>query len=65
MNALESVIQHCPYCGERIELLVDTSEGEQSYVEDCQVCCQPIAISVWLNDDEVLTVNVFTENDAY
>ena len=33
---------NCPYCGEGLELLLDTSAGEQAYVEDCAVCCRPI-----------------------
>jgi transcription elongation factor Elf1 len=36
---------HCPYCGERISMLVDTSVREQSYIEDCEVCCRPIQVS--------------------
>ena len=36
----------CPYCGERIDILVDPSIPEQSYIEDCQVCCRPITINV-------------------
>jgi hypothetical protein len=32
----------CPYCGEGFETQIDTSSGSASYVEDCQVCCQPI-----------------------
>jgi len=34
----------CPYCGEPIELAIDSSAGEQAYVEDCQVCCRPIEV---------------------
>jgi transcription elongation factor Elf1 len=35
----------CPYCRERISMLLDLSEnGVQSYIEDCEVCCQPIQI---------------------
>ena len=34
----------CPYCGESIEVQVDTSAGEQNYIEDCQVCCRPIEL---------------------
>jgi hypothetical protein len=37
----------CPYCGERIEIQVDGSAGEQSYVEDCSVCCRPIEMRVF------------------
>ena len=32
----------CPYCGEWIETVLDLSAGSQKYIEDCQVCCQPI-----------------------
>lgn len=34
----------CPYCGERISMLLDLSVGNQQYVEDCEVCCRPIVI---------------------
>lgn len=37
----------CPYCGEPLELDIDTSAGEQAYVEDCAVCCRPIDCRVW------------------
>ena len=36
----------CPYCWEAITMLVDSSVAEQEYVEDCEVCCNPIAIRV-------------------
>ncbi|HLT89606.1 MAG TPA: CPXCG motif-containing cysteine-rich protein [Woeseiaceae bacterium] len=35
----------CPYCGERLDIVIDVSAGGQSYVEDCAVCCRPIEIS--------------------
>jgi len=43
---LESVTVRCPYCGEDFETQVDCSAGSSDYVEDCQVCCQPIEISL-------------------
>ncbi|SHG46399.1 CPXCG motif-containing cysteine-rich protein [Flagellimonas flava] len=36
----------CPYCWEEISFLLDTSVSQQSYVEDCEVCCNPIEVSV-------------------
>ncbi len=46
-DALEQFIDiACPYCGEQIPVRLDLSAGDQSYVEDCQVCCQPIQIGV-------------------
>lgn len=41
----------CPYCGEWIGIVVDASVDEQSYVEDCQVCCRPIQLDVRLDED--------------
>jgi len=32
----------CPYCGESFAADVDTSAGNQDYIEDCPVCCRPI-----------------------
>jgi hypothetical protein len=45
----DGVAEHafdCPYCWERVTVLVDTSVPDQEYVEDCEVCCNPIAIHV-------------------
>jgi hypothetical protein len=36
----------CPYCGEPFETLLDLSAGSASYIEDCQICCQPIELGV-------------------
>jgi len=33
---------HCAGCGEWNETSVDNTAGRsQTYVEDCQICCQP------------------------
>jgi hypothetical protein len=34
-------------------MLLDLSAGGQSYVEDCEVCCNPISISFDSNDGEL------------
>ena len=44
MNGQEEISIICPYCGEPISVLVDTSIASQSYVEDCEVCCQPMML---------------------
>ena len=32
----------CPYCGAGVSIGIDPGGGrDQTYVEDCQVCCQP------------------------
>jgi hypothetical protein len=40
----------CPYCGERFATAIDLSGGSQSYIEDCQVCCQPIEMNLSVTD---------------
>ena len=57
----EAMIEHplaCPYCGESITMLLDLSVADQSYVEDCEVCCSPITLRVRVEDGEVVTFDV-------
>lgn len=54
----------CPYCGEKIDLLIDGSVEEQKYIEDCQVCCQPIALMVRMADDGRPRVHAAREDDG-
>lgn len=34
----------CPHCWEDISMLLDASVSSQKYIEDCEVCCNPIEI---------------------
>jgi hypothetical protein len=36
----------CPHCGETFPLQIDTSQADQSFIEDCAVCCRPITLTV-------------------
>ena len=62
MEPLEEIALDCPYCGERITLLIDHTVLEQTYVEDCQVCCQPMVITASLEADSIRYTAV-REND--
>ena len=64
MNALEESLIYCPYCGEPSTILIDCSPGDQSYYEDCQVCCKPIAIEISLTNTGTYEVRAASENDA-
>jgi hypothetical protein len=48
------VTVRCPYCGESFETAVDWSAGAFRYIEDCQVCCQPIELAGEVGDDGAL-----------
>lgn len=56
MAGTEEASVECPYCGETIVVVVDTSAAEQEYVEDCSVCCRPIEFTVTCEDGEVAEV---------
>jgi hypothetical protein len=47
---------NCPYCGEQISMLLEELYGAQSYIEDCQVCCNPIQISYTVEDGQITNV---------
>lgn len=43
----------CVYCWETISMLLDTS-ASQTYIEDCEVCCNPIQITTVFTDNELV-----------
>ncbi|HEV7607017.1 MAG TPA: CPXCG motif-containing cysteine-rich protein [Steroidobacteraceae bacterium] len=45
------VVVHCPYCGEPFETSADVSAGPCKYVEDCQICCQPIEMELRVDEN--------------
>ena len=49
---------HCPHCAEPISIVVDSSAGHQTYIEDCQVCCQPMEITLEVDGLELCNVRV-------
>lgn len=65
MPSLISRIISCPYCNEHNEILLDHSAGEnQQYIEDCQICCQPMVITVFQNSEGEIEVEVKHENEV-
>ncbi|MFQ3209936.1 MAG: hypothetical protein ACI9HU_001438 [Colwellia sp.] len=48
-----------------IKVLIDSTDVAQQYIEDCQVCCKPINFLVFESDDGEITVNVFSEDEAF
>ena len=63
MNDLKSVKIACPYCGEKIKVEIDCSVGQQSYIEDCHVCCRPIDFTVVVDQNGKPHVEVSQEDD--
>jgi len=49
-----TTIVMCPYCGESVDIALDPSGGtSQTYVEDCEVCCNPIQVRYSVEDDAI------------
>jgi hypothetical protein len=48
----------CPHCGETIATTADTSQGDYSTIEDCEVCCAPMNIEIVCQPGEVEDVRV-------
>ena len=50
------MIEHyfqCPYCWEDISMLLDSSLVNEEYIEDCEVCCNPIQIQFSTSQQEI------------
>lgn len=65
MDALTQQRVDCPYCGESIDVLIDTQDAGQQYIEDCQVCCRPIVFHLSISVDGSLSLSVHDENDGF
>lgn len=51
------MIEHffqCPHCWQTISMLLDKSILKQEYIEDCEVCCNPIKVTVQIEDSELV-----------
>ena len=53
----------CPHCGEIITAMADTSQGDYSTIEDCEVCCAPMTIEGELIAKSTGTISEFTLDD--
>jgi hypothetical protein len=47
----ELFVVTCPYCGEQLEIYVEP-ETSGSFVQDCEVCCNPWLVRVSEDDGE-------------
>jgi hypothetical protein len=63
MQLLSEMNIHCPYCGEMLNVLIDDASGEQSYYEDCSVCCAPILFLLTENESGKIQVDVKREDE--
>ena len=63
MNIEQDAKIICPYCSSEFTLLIDISGGEQTLVEDCEVCCQPVVLSLHIDNGTLVSCDARREND--
>jgi hypothetical protein len=56
MEVSESI--QCPFCGQRFEIVVDTSMGTNQFTTDCEVCCRPMEVVAECQPGEILSLDV-------
>lgn len=60
---LSAITFTCPHCAQSIESAADPSQGaNQSYIEDCQVCCRPLRVEIRIDNDHI-AADAFPESD--
>lgn len=51
----------CAFCGEVNTTFIDLSGGlQQTYIEDCQVCCRPNQLYIAI-DEDTLEIEITTD----
>lgn len=59
----EEVFFQCPYCWQSISMVVESNYSNQQYIEDCEVCCNPIEIFYTIEDSQVINIEAKRLND--
>jgi hypothetical protein len=40
----------CPWCAEVYGSMIDLTDSSRCYIEDCQICCQPIEVQLEVSE---------------
>jgi len=48
----------CPFCGQALEVVVDTSVPQQRFTTDCEVCCRPFEVVAECEPGEIFSLDV-------
>ena len=55
----------CPYCWEDISMLLDSSLVSTEYIEDCEICCNPIKIVYGFENQDLVYFNAQNLEDNF
>jgi len=48
----------CPFCGQKFEIVFDTSIASQRFTTECEICCRPFEVFAECEPGEILSVAV-------
>ena len=57
------MIEHyfdCPHCWETQIKMIDPSVDMQNFIEDCEVCCNPLEFDVYVINNHIESFSVIT-----
>lgn len=57
---MEEHFFQCPFCWESISVLLDSSVPHQKYIEDCEICCNPIELDVTFEERKLVRFSANT-----
>ena len=55
------MIEHyfdCPHCWKNQLKMIDPSVSNQSFIEDCEVCCNPLEFTIEIHDNNLISFSV-------
>ena len=55
---MEEHFFQCPHCWEEISMLLDPSATNETYIEDCEVCCNPIQINTIFENQILINLTI-------
>lgn len=65
MKTKDTTVQ-CPHCGHSMHILLDYSNGDQDFIEDCANCCNPVHFSMHIDEvSKKLDVRVSADDEQY
>lgn len=48
----------CPHCWQNQLKLIDPSINSQMFIEDCEVCCNPLEFTIEIHDNNLISFSV-------
>ena len=58
---INTMLEHyfdCPHRCENQLKMIDSSISNQSFIEDCEVCCNPLEFNLTLSENELTSFSV-------